>query len=68
MNKPGFSVFAVSALLAFAPLCSAQDAKGKIAGTVSDASGGLVQGATVVVTNTDTKTTKQTATDKQGFY
>jgi hypothetical protein len=68
VNKPGFSVFAVSALLAFAPLCSAQDATGKIAGTVSDASGGLVQGATVVVTNTDTKTTKQTATDKQGFY
>jgi len=51
-----------------APLSKAQDATGKIAGNVVDASGGLVVGATVVITNIGTKTSKQTVTDKQGFY
>jgi len=59
--------FLVSLLL-LAPAAWAQDATGKIAGNVKDASGGVVVGATIVVTNLDTKTTKQTITDKQGSY
>jgi len=55
--------FLVSLLL-LAPAAWAQDATGKIAGNVKDASGGVVVGATIVVTNLDTKTTKQTITDK----
>jgi hypothetical protein len=55
-------------LLLLAPGAWAQDATGKIAGNVTDASGGVVVGATIVVTNLDTKTTKETVTDKQGFY
>lgn len=51
-----------------APASWAQDATGKIAGNITDASGAVVPGATVVVTNIDTKTTKQTVTSNQGFY
>jgi len=46
----------------------AQDATGRIAGTVSDASGGIVPNATVTVTNTGTGVARQTTTDKQGYY
>jgi hypothetical protein len=55
-------------LLLLAPATWAQDATGKIAGTITDASGAVVSGATVVVTNLDTKTTKETKTNNQGFY
>jgi hypothetical protein len=51
-----------------APAAWAQDATGKITGNVRDATGGVVQIATVIVTNLDTKTNKATVTDKQGFY
>ena len=46
----------------------AQDATGRIAGTVSDPSGGIVPSATVTVTNTGTGVARQTTTDKQGYY
>ena len=62
---------AVAALLSsllMAPAVWAQDATGKVAGTVKDATGGVLSGAVVVVTSLDTKTSKQTVTDKQGFY
>jgi hypothetical protein len=55
-------------LLFLAPATWAQDATGKIAGNVTDATGALVSGATVVVTHLDTKTSKKTITDNQGFY
>ena len=46
----------------------AQDTTGKIVGTVSDTSGGVVAGASVTVTNTGTGVSRQTSTDKQGYY
>jgi hypothetical protein len=46
----------------------AQDATGRIVGTVTDPSGGVVAGATVTVTNTGTGVVHQTSTDKQGYY
>ena len=46
----------------------AQDTSGKIVGTVSDPSGGVVAGAKVTVTNTGTQIARQTVTDKQGYY
>ena len=46
----------------------AQDTTGKIVGTVSDPSGGVVAGAKVTVTNTGTQVARQTSTDKQGYY
>ena len=45
-----------------------QDATGRIVGTVSDSSGGIVTGATVTVTNTGTGVVRQTSTDKQGYF
>jgi hypothetical protein len=71
VNKFFFSATAAGGLLSLfllAPAAWAQDATGKIAGNVTDASGALVTGATVVVTNLGTKTSKKTTTDNRGFY
>ena len=70
MNKFAFSATGgtLVSLLLLAPSTWAQDATGKIAGNVTDASGALVSGATVVVTNLGTQTNKQTVTDNRGFY
>ena len=46
----------------------AQDATGRIAGTVTDPSGATVPAATVTVTNTGTGIAHQATTDKQGYY
>jgi hypothetical protein len=59
---------AILSLLLLAPATWAQDATGKIAGNITDASGAVIPGATVVVTNLDTKTTKRTVANNQGFY
>jgi hypothetical protein len=50
------------------PATWAQDATGKIAGNITDPSGAVVARATVIVTNLDTKTVQQAATNSQGFY
>ncbi len=71
MNKSYFSTKPVTALLSLlllAPAGWSQDATGKIAGNITDATGALVPGAKIVVTNLDTTTTKQTVTNNQGFY
>ena len=65
---PTKPVTALFSLLLLAPATWAQDATGKIAGNVTDASGALVAGATVTVTNVGTKISKQTVTNNQGFY
>jgi hypothetical protein len=59
---------ALLSLMLLAPATWAQDATGKIAGNITDASGAVVPGAKIVVTNLDTKTTKQTVANSQGFY
>jgi hypothetical protein len=46
----------------------AQNATGKIAGNVIDPTGAVIAGAKVTVTNVATQISKQTATDKDGFY
>jgi len=71
MHKFSFSATATTALLSLlllAPAAWAQDATGTIAGSITDASGALVAGAKVTVTNIDTKTTKQAVSNNQGFY
>jgi hypothetical protein len=74
MEKFLFSATAATAatalflLLLLTPATWAQDATGKIAGNITDASGAVVPGATVVVTSLDTQTTKQAKTNSQGFY
>jgi hypothetical protein len=71
MHKFYFSTKPVTALLSLlllAPAAWSQDATGKIAGNITDATGAVVPGATIVVTNLDTQTTKQAVTNNQGFY
>ena len=49
-------------------LAQAQDIRGMISGTVTDAQGAQVVGATVVVTNTDTNVSTTLTTNSSGFY
>src|ERR1700689_2895506 len=68
MHKCSRSAAALLSSLLLASAAWAQDATGKITGNVKDATGGVLPGAAVIVTNLDTKTSKQTVTDKQGSY
>ena len=49
-------------------LLQAQDATGRVVGTVTDRSSAVVPGAHVVVTNTATHVSRETVTDSSGFY
>jgi len=57
-----FAVFS-----AIAPL-AAQSTGGSLSGTVKDATGGVLPGVTVVITNTDTSLTRTVVTDPGGRY
>src|SRR5438105_14753620 len=64
-HHPRFAVclFAVVALLfTFSGVALSQEITGSIAGTVKDANGAAVKGATVTITNTDTKLVVRTVT------
>jgi outer membrane receptor protein involved in Fe transport len=54
--------------LAAASLASAQDATGRILGTVYDQQGAVIAGAQITVTNTATHITRTAATDNQGYF
>jgi hypothetical protein len=62
----GQVVLALSMTLA--GVCSAQEFRGAIGGTVTDPSGAPVPGATIIVTETRTSTRSQTASDSTGKY
>src|SRR5579871_6774812 len=69
MNYAASAIRAFMAGAILLPVClMAQDATGKIAGVVSDSSGGVVANAAVAVTNLATNITKETKTDTAGFY
>lgn len=59
---------AVLALLLSALCLSAQDTRGTIAGTVTDAQQAVVAGAGIVVTNTGTNTVTRLTTNSSGYY
>lgn len=65
---PSLSKFALLALLAGPPALYAQVVGGSISGTVSDATGGRIKGATVVVRNEETGTERTLVTDSSGRY
>ena len=52
----------------FVATASAQIVRGGISGTVRDSQGGVVQNATVTVTNTTTNAVRTTSTDNEGFF
>jgi hypothetical protein len=55
-------------LLALPALVTGQEARGTFQGRVSDASGGVVPGATVEVTNVNTGVTTPTTSNEEGLY
>jgi len=51
------------------PICSyAQDATGRIAGTITDPSGAVIPGVQVTVTNTATQLSRKASTNQDGYY
>ena len=54
--------------LFYAPALLAQVLYGSIVGTVRDATGAVLPGATVTITHNETKATRETATDATGSY
>ena len=61
------AVLMAVALLMVVPV-SAQDFRGTISGTATDASGGVLPGVTVTITNVATNVASTTVTDAKGFY
>ncbi len=72
MNLRVFRAFALFLLLAGmgpgAPAALAQTYRGHIAGVITDASGAVVPGAKVTITNVGTGLTRETNTDAEGYY
>ena len=76
-SKGSFGPLSFSRVCFLAVLCAlvlaprpvaAQITRGAISGVVRDPAGLVVPGATVTVTNDDTKTTQNTVSDVEGFY
>src|SRR5262245_14901225 len=57
-----------TALLLLAPTASAQDFRGGIRGTISDATGGVLPGVTVTITNAETAVAQTVVTDDKGLF
>src|SRR5580700_5295938 len=66
-NRARIALFLVAALAATA-LSSAQDATGRVLGTVYDQQGAVIGGAQITVTNTATHVSRTAATDNEGHY
>lgn len=61
-------LFALATLIVSPPVTNAQTDQGRIAGTVTDATGGLVPGATIVVTNERTGEERTATTNDVGYF
>jgi hypothetical protein len=55
-------------LLLISALSYAQDATGRIAGTITDPSGAVIPGVQVTVTNTATQVSRKATTNQDGYY
>jgi outer membrane receptor protein involved in Fe transport len=55
-------------LLLIPALSFAQDATGRIAGTITDPSGAVITGVQVIVTNTATQVSRKASTNQDGYY
>jgi hypothetical protein len=63
-----FASVVVCVLCLWAPLASAQTVAGTMQGTVTDSTGGVLPGATVVIRNAETGATREVLTNDIGFY
>ncbi len=61
-------LFGLGLLLLASSAVSAQETRSTIIGTVRDANGGVVAGATVVITNTETNITARLTTNDKGYF
>jgi hypothetical protein len=68
INRLAGVVFAFAIVLGLSRPAHAQGLTGQITGTVTDASGGVLPGATVVVKNTGTGLTRETVTTAEGTF
>ena len=62
------SVFFLGSVFIFNTSLAAQDATGRVIGTVYDQQGGIVPAANVTVTNVATKIAQSTVTGKDGYF
>jgi hypothetical protein len=58
----------LSVLLCFAAISYAQEATGRIVGTISDSTGAVLLGVEVTVTNTATQVSRHIRTNNEGYY
>jgi hypothetical protein len=68
MSKLNSRYLAALCLLLSAAALSAQSSRGTLSGIVRDSSGAGIPGATIVLTDTDRKTTRESATTDAGIY
>jgi carboxypeptidase family protein len=61
-------ILAVGVVSLCGPPAAAQDFRGAITGTVIDASGGVLPGATITVTNEETGVSQDVVSDEKGLY
>lgn len=61
-------LLAIGLVLTLHPTLKAQETSGKILGTVSDQQGALLPDARVTITNTETRASRDTTTDKDGYF
>src|SRR5215469_33599 len=59
---------AVWLAILLAAVCAAQEFRGSISGTITDATGAAVSGAKVIVTESNTGTKAETVSDAAGHY
>jgi carboxypeptidase family protein len=64
--RQGLCILACALL--FSGIVNAQETRGSILGTVTDSSGAVVSGATVIVTNTDINASTTLTTNDKGYY
>src|SRR5258708_7709682 len=62
------SIFALPLLVAMVPAVRAQEARGSIAGSVSDAQGAVVAGANATITNTETNAVARSRSNETGYF
>ena len=68
MTRVCLAMLVVLAGLAGGPPAAAQDFRGGIRGTIVDATGGVLPGVTVTVTNTATGVSQTVVTDDKGLF
>src|SRR5438067_7104520 len=68
MRTKVFWIFLIAAVFVFPSAAICQVSRASIVGTITDASGAIIPGVTITVTNVGTNQTRQVVTNEQGNY